>query len=62
MLKNVENRKKRATINEVRGGEKSVFSFQFSVFSFQSLEISSLPIRAIRVILGSQSSHFLNRV
>ena len=52
MLKNVENRKKGAAINEVRGGENSVFSFQ-------SLEISS-PL--IRVIRGSQSSHFLNRV
>ena len=31
MLKNVENRKKGAAIDEVRGGEKSVFSFQFSV-------------------------------
>ena len=47
--------KKRAEINEVRGGENSVFSFQ-------SLEISSSLIRVIRVIRGSQSSHFLNRV
>jgi len=35
---------------------------QFSVFSFQNLELSSLPIRAIRFIRGSQSSHFLKRM
>ena len=46
-------------INPLRGRENSVFSFQFSVFSFQfsvfsfqNLEISSLPIRAIRFIRG----------
>jgi hypothetical protein len=31
-----------------------------SVFSFQYLEISSPPIRVIRVIRGSESSPFLN--
>jgi hypothetical protein len=42
-----------STTNPVRGGEKSVFSFQFS-------EISARPIRirAIRLIRGSPSSHF----
>ena len=33
-----------------------------SVFSFQNLELSSVPIRLIRLIRGSQSSHFLKRV
>ena len=32
---------------------------QFSVFSFQSLEIYSFLIRRIRIIRGSKSSHFL---
>jgi len=40
----------------------SVFSFQFSVFGFWDFGISSPPIRVIRLIRGSQSSHFLNRV
>ncbi len=51
-----------------RLGEQ-VFSFQFSVFSFQFsglraqgsglLIFLSFPIRVIRLIRGSQSSHFL---
>ena len=68
-----EKWKIRSTTNQVRGCENSVFSFQFSVFSFQfsvfsfqfsvfGFRISSPPIRVIRLIRGSQSSHFLNRV
>ena len=41
-----------ATTNAVHGCENSVFRFQ-------KPEISALPIRAIRLIRGSQSSHFL---
>ena len=44
------------------GRQFSVFRFPFSVFRFQNLDISSRPIRAIRLIRGLQSSHFSKRV
>jgi hypothetical protein len=39
----------------------SVVSCQLSVVSCRNLEISTLPIRAIRFIRGSQSSHFFEK-
>ena len=48
-----------ATNNQERGSDQS--PHRASKFRFQNLEISSLRIRAIRLIRGSQSSHFLKR-
>jgi hypothetical protein len=50
-----------STTNPVRGGQSSVVSCQLSVVSCRNLEISTLPIRAIRFIRGSQSSHFFEK-
>jgi|GEM_PF-3955652 len=47
--------------NNQEGGINHLTGHQNSVFRFQNLEISSLPIRVIRLIRGSQSSHFLKR-
>ncbi|RLS81488.1 MAG: hypothetical protein DWI02_03720 [Planctomycetota bacterium] len=42
----------------VVGCRLSVVGCRLSVVSFWNLEISGLPIRAIRLIRGSHSSHF----
>jgi hypothetical protein len=48
-------------INDKPCARRSVVSCQLSVVSCRNLEISTLPIRAIRFIRGSQSSHFFEK-